>query len=100
MSDSVMPTLPVTGDDKLPLPLLIAKKWNFALQYNEMEHDIFYSVDDWIRGVMCTTSPGVIWGQMKSRNEIFSASHPFHLFAELSWRDSTKKWHLRDFATH
>src|SRR5258708_35226987 len=68
MSDStsnLMILSPNFGD--LPLPERIAKNYNFALAYHDVDGKRYYAVQDWIIGVTQSPEPRVFWAVMKRR---------------------------------
>lgn len=51
-----MTTLPMfpeesTNTDDTPLPLIVAKRWNFPLAHVKTESGMMYAVQDWMRGI-------------------------------------------------
>ncbi len=38
-------------DDDTPLPLIVAKQWNFPLRYAQTDTDMYYAIQDWIVGL-------------------------------------------------
>jgi hypothetical protein len=52
MSD-LPPIVPeITSGDDTPLPLLVAKRWNFPLAHVETANGTIYAVQDWMRGIL------------------------------------------------
>ena len=53
--------------DSRPLPLIVAEKWNFRLQYYLIESVAWYAIQDWIVGLTGSTTikAGEVWRQMK-----------------------------------
>lgn len=47
MLDLPMPT--EDTPEQLPLPLIVAKRWNFPLAHVETPNGTFYAVQDWLR---------------------------------------------------
>jgi hypothetical protein len=48
-----LPTIPdpATNLNDTPLPLLVAKRWNFPLATQENTHGLVYAIQDWMRGL-------------------------------------------------
>src|SRR5262245_36605221 len=51
-----MPDLPELfstspADNDTPLPLIVAKRWNFPLAHVRTDEGLFYAIQDWIRGL-------------------------------------------------
>lgn len=58
------------SDDKRSLPLIVAERWGFPLQYHTIDEVQYYSVLDWIRGVAQDNTPKATsdrWTAMKRR---------------------------------
>lgn len=39
-------------DTTTPLPLLVARQWGFPLQHHNVDETLYYSVQDWIMGIL------------------------------------------------
>jgi hypothetical protein len=52
-------------DRELPLPLIVAQKWNFPLAYVEYKDTLVYAIQDWIRGLTGTENPNRVWSDTK-----------------------------------
>jgi hypothetical protein len=54
-SKETMTDLPIIANDTSnsdePLPLIVAKRWNFPLAHIKNEDGNFYAVQDWMRGL-------------------------------------------------
>src|SRR5579864_3976681 len=37
--------------ENLPMPLLVAKKWDFDLQFQVIDSKYYYAINDWIAGL-------------------------------------------------
>src|SRR5258708_20494036 len=60
--------VPSSDFDNLPLPERIAKRYNFALAYHDLEDGKrYYAVQDWIKGVAQSIDPATFWTAMKRR---------------------------------
>lgn len=68
-----MSTLPLPFDensssfDDTPLPLIVAKRWNFPLAHAQTDEGMFYAVQDWILGLQGGTirKAGKTWTDFK-----------------------------------
>lgn len=59
----------IPTDENTPLPLIVAKKWNFPLQYHQDNHERYlYSIQDWIAGLTETSNPRRVWSDLKRQN--------------------------------
>lgn len=61
--------LPMISESDLPLPLIVAQKWNFALQYHRPSKTYLYAIQDWIVGLTGTSNPRRTWSELKHDNE-------------------------------
>lgn len=68
MSNAVVFTLPVSGDDDRPLPLIVATKWNFPLVHLEVDGQLFYAVQDWLHGITGKQPIYKRWNDMRRAN--------------------------------
>lgn len=48
-----------TLQDKRPLPLIVAERWNFPLQFHVADNEYVYSLQDWVAG-LTQGDPGAI----------------------------------------
>jgi hypothetical protein len=49
--NTTLPVIPDADDTSLPLPLIVAQKWDFPLAYVQTPEGYFYAVQDWIKGL-------------------------------------------------
>lgn len=63
------PALPnnTDDDDRRPLPLIIADRWEFGLQFHDVDGMRYYSVQDWLRGVAQKQDVRRMWDMLKKR---------------------------------
>jgi hypothetical protein len=52
------------GDDR-PLPLIVADKWQFPLAWHIQDDGVYYSAQDWLRGILGTQDVRVAWQDVK-----------------------------------
>jgi len=76
MSESILPIIPSTNKNKdLPLPLIVAERWNFPLACVKTPNGPFYPIQDWIRGLTATNNPIRIWSDLKnSTTQLFGST--------------------------
>jgi len=67
MSD--LPSLFDSEKDDLPLPLIVAEKWEFPLAHMEIEGQLFYAVQDWLRGLTGSDNIRRIWSDMQRADD-------------------------------
>lgn len=62
-----LPLIPDTDSnvDDTPLPLIIAKRWNFPLAHVETENGLYYAIQDWMRGLTGETDTRKMWSYFK-----------------------------------
>ncbi len=60
----------VSHDDDRPLPLIVAEKWNFNLEHTIEQEVYWYSITDWIVGLLETNTihASKIWNEVKTRS--------------------------------
>lgn len=71
MADKPMPPdidLPIDYDT--PLPLLVAKRWDFPLAFVETDDGLYYSVQDWLRGLTGEIDVRRNWVKFKTKQNI------------------------------
>jgi hypothetical protein len=80
-------------DNDTPLPLLVAKRWNFALAFHQTEEGFYYSVQDWIRGLEggSARKAATTWSKFKSQSLLSKKTLPY--------KASDGKTYKRDFVT-
>jgi hypothetical protein len=69
-SRGIMTNLPLLPDepanvDDTPLPLIVAKRWNFPLAHVQTENGSFYAVQDWMRGLSGEENTSNVWSMFK-----------------------------------
>jgi hypothetical protein len=97
----IMTNLPMFPDDSqtdnnTPLPLIVAKRWNFPLAYHQTEEGTYYAVQDWIRSLtgeedirksLTYLKKQEVWVQMSSSTR------------RLNYKATDGKTYKRDFTT-
>lgn len=62
-----LPILDAVEHDDMPLPLIVAKRWNFPLAYVETEAGFLYAVQDWMRGLTGENDTRKMWSNFKKQ---------------------------------
>ncbi|HLA43059.1 MAG TPA: hypothetical protein VJZ27_06470 [Aggregatilineales bacterium] len=67
------------NDRSTPLPLLVAAKWGFPLQYHVEDDEYWFSVLDWISGLTGTDAVDAsnMWSQRKTQTLISNKTLPY-----------------------
>ena len=68
-----------TSSDDTPLPLIVAKRWNFPLAYHQTNDGIYYAVQDWIKGLVGVSSHQASkdWTKIKKKTSLSKRSLPY-----------------------
>jgi hypothetical protein len=63
------------SDEKQPLPLLVARQWDFPLQYHVQEGEYWYAIQDWIAGLLYVGGSEVakLWHDIQRRGQFDSS---------------------------
>jgi hypothetical protein len=69
MNQNLPTILTDNSESDLPLPLLVAQKWNFPLTHVEAQPKWMYSVQDWIVGLTDANNARRIWSDLKRNTE-------------------------------
>lgn len=85
-----------SGDDDTPLPLLVAKKWDFPLAFHIVEGQYYYAVQDWVRGLFGEEDIRHIWAKFKKQNPEFGT---LSSGSRMAYKTSNGRTHMRDFVT-
>lgn len=78
----------------LPLPLVVAERWGFSLQYHEIGDEHWYAIQDWIAGLIPDDDANKAWRNMKTQ-PVFSKD----TLKKMPYRASNGKTYKIDFAT-
>lgn len=62
-------------DDDLPLPLIVARKWGFSLQYHFDNGVYWFSPLDWIAGLIGYASASQTWRNIERKNDGVFSKH-------------------------
>lgn len=83
-------------DDLRPLPLIVADKWGFRLQYHIIDNVYWFSLHDWVKGIIGGASP-----QTMIANLTRSMTKSETLFSKqrLDYEASDGKVYQRDYVT-
>jgi hypothetical protein len=64
---SQLPLILDNDDTKdIPLPLIVAQRWNFPLAHIETENGVVYAVQDWMRGLTGEEDVRKLWTKFKT----------------------------------
>lgn len=80
--------------DKRPLPLIIADKWGFPLQYYEKDSEYYFAVQDWFRGLLQRQNVSSYINGFKNANP-----ETYRTSIGLEYLASDSKTYIRDFCT-
>jgi hypothetical protein len=83
-------------DNHTPLPLLVAKRWNFPLASHETDDGVYYAVQDWIRGLTGVEDVRKLWSKFQKSdvwNEMSTWGRP------LPYKAKDGKTYKRDHTT-
>jgi hypothetical protein len=91
-----MPMFPEhdSGSDDTPLPLLVAKKWNFPLAYHIVDGKYFYAIQDWVRGLLGVDDIRTIWAAFKKQDQW---NEMFNSVERLPYKATDGKVYQRDY---
>jgi hypothetical protein len=87
---------PNDDDNDLPLPLVVARRWNFSLAYIQVEGSMVYAIQDWIRGLVDTKEAYKIWNDIQRKSNLLQLSASVRQFPYLA---SNGKTYQMDYAT-
>ncbi len=87
--NTLLPVIPDADDKDLPLPLIVAQKWDFPLAHVKTDEGYLFAVQDWIRGL--TGEKDVTRVLAKLKNQTSTSSRP------LPYTASDGKTYQRDF---
>jgi len=67
----------VPTSDSTPLPLIVAGKWNFKLNFHLAEGEHFYAIEDWIVGITGSTArkAQIAWDNLQKRSVVLETTH-------------------------
>ncbi len=96
-----MTTLPLLPDDEfdgdnLPLPLIVAQRWNFPLAYAQTKDGLYYAVQDWMRGLTGEEDTRKIWSYFKKQE---AGKHMSSSTRRMAYMTPNGKTHQRDYTT-
>ncbi len=91
-----LPLISESQSDDTPLPLIVAKRWNFPLAYHATEQGMFYAVQDWMRGLMGEEKKSSMWSMFKKTEAGKQCLNSIEL---LPYKARDGKTYQREFAT-
>jgi hypothetical protein len=90
-----LPLIPDSNDDdQIPLPLIVAQRWNFPLAHVQTENGIVYAVQDWMRGLIGEEKVSNLWSMFK-KTEI--GKQMSNSIVTLPYKASDGKTYKRDY---
>jgi hypothetical protein len=75
--NTLFPVISDGDDSSLPLPLIVAQKWNFPLAHVQTPDGYFYAVQDWIRGLTGESDVRKSQSWMKKQMSISTRQLPY-----------------------
>src|SRR5262245_12742084 len=76
--NTLLPAIPDADDSSLPLPLIVAQKWDFPLAYVQSnEEGYFYAVQDWIRGLIGDKDVRKLYAYLKKQTSSSTRHMPY-----------------------
>jgi hypothetical protein len=94
-----MTNLPLLPDetfsaDDTPLPLIVAKRWNFPLAYVQTEEGMYYAVQDWMRGLTGEDNTRYLLAKFKKTD---AGKQMWNSSQRLPYKAADGKTYKRDF---
>ncbi|MBA3868963.1 MAG: hypothetical protein H0X30_07405 [Anaerolineae bacterium] len=93
---SNLPTIPNSNSDDTPLPLIVAKRWNFPLAHAETEDGVLYAVQDWMRGLSGEENIRNLWAMFKKTE---AGKQMLNSIVRLPYKAGDGKSYKRDYTT-
>jgi hypothetical protein len=92
-----LPMFPESAsNDDTPLPLLVAKRWNFPLAHVETEKGMFYAVQDWMRGLSGEENTSNLWSMFKKTD---AGKQSVNSIVRLPYKANDRKTYKRNYTT-
>jgi hypothetical protein len=62
----------IEKNNNKPLPIIISEKWNFKLNFHNIDGDLYYAIEDWITGIVgCSPRQAQnTWKNMKKSSDV------------------------------
>jgi len=83
-------------NDDTPLPLLVAKKWDFPLAFHIVEGKYMYAIQDWLRGLTDLKDVSSVWAHFKKHK---TWAEILNSIQGLPYKASDGKTYSREFTT-
>jgi hypothetical protein len=98
--ERIMINLPLLPDesfsaDDTPLPLIVAKRWNFPLAHIQTEQGMYYAIHDWIRGLTGESDIRHLWSMFK---KTAAGKQMVNSTSRLPYKARDGKTYQRDYA--
>jgi hypothetical protein len=75
--NTILPVIPNGDDVSLPLPLIVAQKWEFPLAHVKTDEGYFYAMQDWIRGLTSEKDVRKLLAKLKTQVSTSSRQLPY-----------------------
>ncbi len=75
--NTILPVIPNGDDVSLPLPLIVAQKWEFPLAHVKTDDGYLYAVKDWISGLTGERDARKILSKLKNQLSTSSRQLPY-----------------------
>jgi hypothetical protein len=85
-----------TPSNNTPLPLIVAKRWNFPLAYMETSDGNLYLVQDWMRGLTGETDIRYVLSKFRATD---AGKQMWNSIQRLPYKASDGKTYKRDYTT-
>lgn len=95
---TTLPTIPSSSpdSDNTPLPLIVAKRWNFPLVYVETDRGNVYAIQDWMRGLTGENDTRYLLSKFKKTH---AGQQMWNSIQRLPYTASDGKTYKRDYTT-
>ncbi len=95
-----MSNVPVISNDHVtdntPLPLIVAKRWNFSLIHVQAENNFLYAVQDWMRGLTGENDTRYLLSKFKKTD---AGQQMWNSVQRLPYTATDGKTYKRDYTT-
>jgi hypothetical protein len=92
-----LPLIPDSNNDEqseLPLPLIVAQRWNFPLAHIQTDAGMVYAVQDWMRGLSGEQDVRRLWDMFKKTEAGKSMSNSI---GRMPYKTANGRTHQRDY---
>src|SRR5688572_30461639 len=82
------------SNDNIPLPLIVAKRWNFPLAHVQTDDGMVYAVQDWMRGLSGENETRYIWSKFKKTD---AGKQLWNSIQQLPYKAKNRKTYKQDY---